>query len=177
MQANTTTQINPEYMKSTTFINQFGESYTATQIARSLIRVDFSKSYKAQNYVAQSDVVGAAMGCGAGHEMATTAFYAIIRKAAQGIARRAKAKAAATVKVTAQDVAVVASAAELLARISQPITEFQPAQRVQAHPVTDCWMQGDRYGNVTRVGRQYVTVKMDKSGRLLRFSPANLLAV
>lgn len=50
-------------------------------------------------------------------------------------------------------------------------------QRVQAHPSTDAWMQGDRYGVVSKVGRKYVHVKMDKSGRTVKFAPANLLEV
>lgn len=46
--------------------------------------------------------------------------------------------------------------------------------RVQAHPATDAWMRGDRYGTVTKVGRKYVHVAMDRSGRTLLFLPKNI---
>lgn len=49
--------------------------------------------------------------------------------------------------------------------------------RVQAHPATDTWMRGDRYGVVEKIGRKYVHVRMDRSGRTLRFLPVNLLEV
>jgi hypothetical protein len=42
--------------------------------------------------------------------------------------------------------------------------------RVQAAPHTDVWMQGDRFGVVVYVGRTHYRVKMDRSGRTLRFA-------
>lgn len=53
--------------------------------------------------------------------------------------------------------------------------DFRPGQRVQMHPATDAWMQGDRYGQVTGIGRAYVHVLMDRSGRTLKVRPKNLL--
>lgn len=47
--------------------------------------------------------------------------------------------------------------------------------RVQAHPGTDTWMMGDRFGTVSKLGRKYIHVKMDRSGRTIRFTPDNLL--
>jgi hypothetical protein len=55
------------------------------------------------------------------------------------------------------------------------MTEFRPGERVQTHPATDDWMRGDRYGTVIAVGRRYVAVRLDRSGRLRRFLPADLL--
>ena len=49
--------------------------------------------------------------------------------------------------------------------------------RVQAHPATDAWMMGDRYGNVVKLGRKYISVAMDRSGKVRRFSPSLLLVV
>lgn len=46
-----------------------------------------------------------------------------------------------------------------------------PGARVQAHPATDAWMSGDRYGVIHRAGTKYVHVKMDRSGRIRRFTP------
>lgn len=44
--------------------------------------------------------------------------------------------------------------------------------RVQLHPATDAWMQGDRYGTVDKVTASgKLVVVMDKSGRRLRVDP------
>jgi hypothetical protein len=50
-------------------------------------------------------------------------------------------------------------------------------QRGQTHPATDTWMRGDRYGVVSMVGRTYVHVQLDCSGRTLGFLPAHLIDV
>lgn len=42
--------------------------------------------------------------------------------------------------------------------------------RVEAAPHTDTWMRGDRFGAVTYVGRTHYRVRMDRSGRELRFA-------
>jgi hypothetical protein len=58
------------------------------------------------------------------------------------------------------------------------LTATQPFilnQRVQAHPATDTWMRGDRYGTVKKIGRRYIHVLMDRSGRTIRFDIDNLL--
>lgn len=47
-------------------------------------------------------------------------------------------------------------------------------RRVELHPATDAWMRGDRYGIVASVGRKYVHVKMDRSGRTLPVLPRNI---
>lgn len=53
-------------------------------------------------------------------------------------------------------------------------TDFTVGQRVQAHPATDAWMMGDRYGEVTKIGRTKVHVKMDVSNKVRRFAPDNV---
>ena len=53
--------------------------------------------------------------------------------------------------------------------------DFSPGQHVQLHPATDAWMQGDRHGQVSSIGRTYVHVRMDRSGRVLKVLPENLL--
>lgn len=51
---------------------------------------------------------------------------------------------------------------------------LKPGTRVELHPGLDAWMQGDRYGEVIGVrysnlaGAPRYTVRLDKSGRLLR---------
>jgi hypothetical protein len=61
---------------------------------------------------------------------------------------------------------------------SKPDIEyFVVGQRVQAHPCTDIWMRGDRFGTVARIGRKYVSVRMDVSKRTLKFHPLNLMEV
>lgn len=54
---------------------------------------------------------------------------------------------------------------------------FTVGQRVQMATHTDAWMRGDRYGTVEKVGIKYVHVRMDKSGRLIRFSPGNVKTI
>ena len=49
---------------------------------------------------------------------------------------------------------------------------FTVGQRVKAHPATDTFMRGDVYGTIERISRgpkRLVLVKMDRSGRQLRF--------
>lgn len=60
---------------------------------------------------------------------------------------------------------------------SPPITGFLIGDRVQTHPATDAWMFGDRYGEVTAIGRVYIHVRMERSGRTLRFVPADLINI
>ena len=38
---------------------------------------------------------------------------------------------------------------------------IKAGQRIEMMPHTDLWMRGARYGNVVKVGRKYVTVKLD----------------
>ena len=52
---------------------------------------------------------------------------------------------------------------------------FRVGVNVQAHPATDTWMRGDRFGRVETIGRKYVSVRMHRSKRLIKFSPDNLL--
>jgi len=53
---------------------------------------------------------------------------------------------------------------------------FNMGQRVEAHPGCDCWMQGDRYGEViAQFGWDgTVFVRMDKSNKVRRFPPNRL---
>ena len=56
--------------------------------------------------------------------------------------------------------------------------DFAVGQRVKAHPATDTFMRGDVYGTIERISRgpkRLVLVKMDRSGRRLRFAARNLL--
>ena len=56
--------------------------------------------------------------------------------------------------------------------------DFAVGQRVKAHPATDTFMRGDVYGTIDHMSRgpkQLVLVKMDRSGRRLRFAARNLL--
>lgn len=57
---------------------------------------------------------------------------------------------------------------------AQGLTDMRIGDRVQLHPATDAWMMGDRYGVVAKIGRLYVHVRMDRSGRTLRVHPDNV---
>jgi hypothetical protein len=51
---------------------------------------------------------------------------------------------------------------------------FRVGERVSMHPATDAFMMGDRYGEVSRIGKQFVHVRMDRSGGTRKVSPGNL---
>jgi hypothetical protein len=50
-------------------------------------------------------------------------------------------------------------------------------QRVQSHPATDCWMRGEKFGTVTQIGRKYIHVLMDRSGKVRRFPKEQQLLI
>lgn len=51
------------------------------------------------------------------------------------------------------------------------ITDFLPGYRVQAHPATDLFMRGVRYGDVRKVTRTHVHVKFDHLPRTIALRP------
>lgn len=55
------------------------------------------------------------------------------------------------------------------------LSQYQVGDRVEAHPACDCWMAGDRFGTVTMIGRFYVHVMMDVSGKVRKFVPEKLM--
>lgn len=52
---------------------------------------------------------------------------------------------------------------------------FKVGDRVQLHPATDRWMRGDRFGVVSKVGRRYVHIRLDRSGDDRPFAPENVI--
>lgn len=54
---------------------------------------------------------------------------------------------------------------------------FTEHDRVQVAPHLDCWMAGDRYGEVTQKGRFYLHVRMYRSGKVRKVAPENALLV
>lgn len=56
----------------------------------------------------------------------------------------------------------------------ESVKDFAEKERVELHPAMDAWMQGDRFGKVVKLGRKYVHVLMDHSGRKLEVVPQNL---
>lgn len=55
---------------------------------------------------------------------------------------------------------------------------YTTGARVELHPATDAWMQGDRYGVVVAVacrrGRVVYSVLCDRSGRVRRVVQGNI---
>ncbi len=51
---------------------------------------------------------------------------------------------------------------------------FKVGDRVQLHPATDLWMRGARYGTIEKLGRLYVHVRLDATGRIARVRSFNL---
>lgn len=61
--------------------------------------------------------------------------------------------------------------------MAAPSTKPAPGERVELHPGTDAWMQGDRYGVVKRRTRYGVRVAMDRSRRVLHVADADIFRV
>lgn len=70
---------------------------------------------------------------------------------------------------------------------TQQIERENIGKRVELHPATDAWMSGDRYGAIVKTTLRtanlidpresalvFVTVKLDKSGRTVRFHESNI---
>lgn len=55
------------------------------------------------------------------------------------------------------------------------LSQFSVGDRIETHPATDPWMMGDRYGKVVKIGRFYLHVKMDRSGKVRKMVPENIL--
>ena len=55
------------------------------------------------------------------------------------------------------------------------LEQFTVGDRVELHPATDRWMRGDRFGEVVKLGRHYVHVKLDVSGQTRQFAPENVV--
>lgn len=54
------------------------------------------------------------------------------------------------------------------------LNDFRPGNRVEMHPATDLWAMGARYGQIIRIGRQRLVVKLDKLNHTVRVSPENI---
>lgn len=63
------------------------------------------------------------------------------------------------------------------AQITKLLEGFTVGTRVQMHPATDLWMRGARYGDVVKVGRKYLVVKLDALPKLVRVHPDNLIFI
>ena len=72
----------------------------------------------------------------------------------------------------------------------QQIDQQNIGKRVELSPATDAWMMGDRYGEIVKTTLRtanlidpresalvFVTVKLDKSGRTVRFHESNILGI
>jgi len=54
---------------------------------------------------------------------------------------------------------------------------FSVGDRVELHPGLDRWMMGDRFGQVARIGRSKVHVKLDRSGKTIGYPPSRLTRI
>ena len=54
--------------------------------------------------------------------------------------------------------------------------DFLPGERVELHPATDLWMMGARFGEVVKVTRTRVHVRLDV-GRTVKLDGCNLAHV
>ena len=51
------------------------------------------------------------------------------------------------------------------------LADFKVGDRIEVHPATDRWMMGDRYATVVRIGTKNLTVKFDRSNRVMSWHP------
>lgn len=49
---------------------------------------------------------------------------------------------------------------------------FACGQRIEIHPGTDLAARGARYGTVIKVGRKFLTIKLDRLSRPVRIAPS-----
>lgn len=54
------------------------------------------------------------------------------------------------------------------------LSQYGVGDRVELAPHTDAWLAGDRYGEVIKIGRFYLHIKMDRSGKVRRMVPENM---
>lgn len=52
--------------------------------------------------------------------------------------------------------------------------DFRVGDAIEMHPATDAWMMGLRFGEVVKVGRTKVSVRLDGYRRVVRVSPENI---
>jgi len=55
------------------------------------------------------------------------------------------------------------------------VKDFKVGDDIETHPATDAWMQGDRFGTVSKLGMKYVYVDMHRSGKTRKFLPGDLI--
>lgn len=48
--------------------------------------------------------------------------------------------------------------------------QYQVGDRVEISPSCDLWMMGARYGEVVKVGRKLIHVKLDRTGKVHKFT-------
>ena len=53
------------------------------------------------------------------------------------------------------------------------LEQFAVGDRIELAPHLDRWMMGDRFGEVVKIGRLYLHVHMDRSGKTCHISPEN----
>ncbi len=54
---------------------------------------------------------------------------------------------------------------------------FAVGERCQLHPATDAWMSGDKFGVIVKFGRKWTHVKMDRSGKVRKVAPRDILGI
>src|SRR4051812_16048951 len=55
------------------------------------------------------------------------------------------------------------------------LSDFAKGQRVELDSITAAYGEGERYGTVERIGRSYVTVRLEKSGRSFSYLPSCIM--
>ena len=54
------------------------------------------------------------------------------------------------------------------------LSDYTVGDRVELAPHTDLWLRGARYGIVSKIGRKYLTVLLDRTGGFVRVLPRDI---
>lgn len=54
---------------------------------------------------------------------------------------------------------------------------MKTGDRVELHPAMSLWMMGARFGTVKVIGRKWVMVELDRTGRVHKINPKNLTVI
>jgi hypothetical protein len=57
---------------------------------------------------------------------------------------------------------------------AKPRATYVVGQRVQLHPGSYRWVLGNRYGEVIKVNRTNIEVRLDKSGTVAKLHPSQI---
>jgi hypothetical protein len=62
-----------------------------------------------------------------------------------------------------------------LTNMDSRVLFLEIGMRIELHPACDAWMMGDRYGEIIKLGKKWIHLKMDRSGKIRKIGYGNIL--